>query len=206
MSSYPGILPGWLDFGGDKPHPEPLAFTAGDSLKWTRGFPEYPASDGWTLAYVLNNQSNRYAVASGDITADADVFDVAIPSTETKNWVPGYYLWVAVLTNTGTGQRVTGAAGRVIVQADILDATAPVDTRAHVEIALENVRITLSGRATDGVQEYKIGDRELRRYTIDELIKLEAYYATKVRQLRITRGEYVEPETVAFHAGWGILG
>jgi hypothetical protein len=205
VSSYPGILPGWIIFSLDEPHPEPLAFVAGDSLKWARDFESYPAS-AWTLTYVLNNQTQRYVVTSGDVTPNGNGFTVAIPATETRNWAPGDYLWLAVLQNGTTGERVTGAAGRVTVQADILDATNPVDTRAWEEIALSNVQATLAGRAADGVLEYKIGDRELRRYSMDELLKLEATLQVKVRKLRILRGEYVQPETVAFHAGGGILG
>lgn len=206
MSSYPGLLPGWVVFSLDEPHPEPLSFIAGDSLKWSRGFEQYPAGNGWLLTYVLNNQMQKYVVAAGDVTVDGDGFDVAIPTTETKNWAPGEYLWLAVLVNSGTGQRVTGAAGRVTIQPDVLDAATAVDTRAWEEIALANVHIVLSGRATDGVLEYKINDRELRRYSMDELLKLESWLDTKVTKLRIKRGEYVQPTTVAFHADWGING
>ncbi len=206
MSSYPGILPGWVIFNMDQPHPEPLAVHAGDSLKWNRDFEEYPSSGGWTLQYVLNNASNKYVVASGDITADGDGFAVAIPSAETKNWAPGYYLWLAVLTNGTTAERVTGAGGRVQVLPDILDATTPTDTRAPEEVALDNIRAMLAGRAADGVQEYKIADRELRRYSIAELLKLRSYYTSEVRRIRRDRGEYMPPETVALHADWGNLG
>lgn len=205
MSSYPGILPGWIVFSLDEPHPEPVACIAGDSLKWSRAFDQYPAPD-WSLTYVLNNASNRYAVASGDITVDGSGFDIFIPSSETKNWAPGEYLWLAVLQNATTGERVTGAAGRVTVQPDVLDASAPIDTRARAEIALDNIKAMLEGRASDGVLEYKIGDRELRRYSLDELMRLKSYFAAEVRRLRILRGEYVEPDTVAFHADWGING
>jgi len=213
VSSYPGILPAWIDFGVDQPHPEPLSFHAGDSLQWERDFEKYPASAGWTLQYVLNNQANRIVVSSGDITTgngsdegSSDGFFISIPNTETLGWAPGNYLWLAVLTNSGLGQRFTGAAGRVQILADILDASAPVDTRSQTEIALENVKAMLAGRANDGVQEYKIGDRELRRYSMSELLKLKSYYEAEVKRERQKRGEYEEPDTVAFHAGWGING
>jgi hypothetical protein len=206
MSSYPGILPGWVVFSLDDPHPEPLSVIAGDSLAWNRSFEEYPASAGWTLTYALNSASQRYIVADADVVADSDGFSVNIPSAETKLWVPGEYLWLAVLQNAGTGARITGASGRVTVQPDVLDASAPIDTRSREEVALENVRALLAGRASDGVLEYKIGDRELRRYSMNELMKLKSYLAGEVKRQRIDRGETVLPETVAFHADWGING
>jgi hypothetical protein len=206
MSSYPGILPGWVVFSLDEPHPEPLAAIAGDSLRWQRSFEDYPANAGWTLTYALNNAAQRYLVASGDVAADGDGFTITIPSSETKTWVPGEYLWLAVLQNAATGARVTGAAGRITIQPDVLDATAPIDTRSQEEIALENVKATIAGRASDGVLEYKIGDRELRRYSMAELMSLKSYLSSEVKQQRIDRGETVLPETVAFHMDWGING
>lgn len=195
-------------FDLDAPHPEPLALIAGDSLAWSRSFEQYPASAGWTLSYVLNSPTQKYVVASGDVTTDGDGFSVAIPSSETKSWAPGDYLWLAVLQATinGVAMRNTCAMGRVYVQPDILDAAGPVDTRAPEEVALANIKLMLAGRATDGVQEYKIADRELRRYSLAELMSLKSYYETEVGRVRINRGEYVEPETVAFHADWGING
>jgi hypothetical protein len=208
VSSYPGILPGWIIFDLDAPHPEPLAFNAGDSLAWNRGFEQYPASGGWTLTYVLNNQSQKYVVSPSDITVDGDGFSVAIPSSETKTWTAGEYLWLAVMQNTvnGVAERFTCAMGRVAIQADILDASAPVDTRALEEIALANIKAVLAGRAGDGVQEYKINDRELRRYSMAELFKLKSYFESEVRKIRIKHGETVLPDTVAFHADWGLNG
>lgn len=197
MSSYPQILAGWMEFNLDEPHPEPLAVIAGDSLNWSRGFDNYPASQGWTLTYVLNNPTQKYVVNSADVAADGDAFDIAVPATETKNWAPGDYLWLAVLQNGA--QRVTCAMGRVSVRPDILDASGPVDTRAPEEIALENIKSVLAGRAADGVLEYKIGERELRRYSMAELMKLKSYYVAEVRRIRIERGEYFPPDTVAVH-------
>jgi hypothetical protein len=198
-------LPGWINFSLDAPHPEPLAFIAGDSLTWNRGFEKYPASAGWTLTYVLNNDRQQYVVNSADVIADGDGFTIAIPATETKGWVAGSYLWLAVMQNGAL--RFTCAAGRVIVQPDVLDVTTgPVDTRAPEEIALENIKAVLAGRAADGVLEYKIGDRELRRFSLAELLKLKSYYVAEVKALRIKRGEYVDPDTVAFHADRGING
>jgi hypothetical protein len=204
MSSYPGAISGWIVFNLDEPHPEPLAFIAGDSLTWNRGFEQYPASAGWTLTYVLNNPTQKYVVNSADVVPDGDGFTVTIPAAETKLWTPGNYLWLAVMQNGS--QRDTCAAGRVLIQPDILDATTPVDTRAQEEIALENIKAVLAGRASDGTLEYKIGDRELRRYSMAELITLKSHFVAEVRSLRVKRGEYVEPDTVSFHADWGING
>jgi hypothetical protein len=89
------------------------------------------------------------------------------------------------------------AIGRVTVQVDILDATAPQDTRTDSEIALDKINAMLSGRAGDGVAEYRIHERELKRYSVQELLLLRSHFSSLVRQERADRGEIQLNTTVA---------
>ena len=200
--SWP-IVPGYieLDFCDGSYWPEPTSLIAGDSLAWQRFFPDYPASAGWTLTYVLNNATTRIVVQSADITATGDTFVVAIPSSETRTWTPGCYQWLCVAQLAAAGsvpaQRFTVALGRVTVTIDILDATAPQDTRTQNEINLANIELMMAGRGGDGVQEYTINGRMLRRYSLTELMQLRSLYKALVRQERADRGEEQLPTTVA---------
>jgi hypothetical protein len=78
------IIPGRVEFQSEPVPPEPGEMIAGDTLFWKRSFGDYPASAGWTLAYVLNSPTVQIVVSSGDITTDGDGFVVAISSSETK--------------------------------------------------------------------------------------------------------------------------
>jgi hypothetical protein len=160
-------------------------------------FPKINSADGWTLNYVLNSPTSRIVVASGDVTAAGEGFAVAIPSTETKLWAPGTYTWLAVLQNSG--QRTTLDVGTVLIEIDILDATAPQDTRSPNEIALANIEAMLANRGGDGVQEYTINGRMLRRFSLTELMQLRTLYEGKVRQERFDRGERPRSRRVAVH-------
>jgi len=177
------------------PNPEPLTVRAGDTLEWMRSFDEYPASQEWTLSYVLNSPTSRIVVVQADITASGDSFAILIPATETKAWAPGSYQWIAVAQN-GT-QRFTVALGRVAVEVDLLDAGAPQDTRTANELALANIDAMLAGRASDGVQQYTIHGRELRRYTVQELLSLRDFFRKRVDQERRDAGEIPPPSTIA---------
>lgn len=200
-----GDFPNNVEFLGTPPEPEPITFLAGDTLQWARGFDAYPASAGWVLAYVLNSPTARFVVTPADITAVGDAFSITIPSAETKLWTPGAYQWTAVVSLAAAGavpaQRFTVALGRVIVSIDILDATAPQDTRSPNEIALSNIEAQLAGTGGSGVQEYTINGRMLRRYQLSELTQLRSLYTSLVRQERANRGEYQLPTTVAVHFG-----
>jgi hypothetical protein len=195
------MAPWTLTGGGSPPAPEPFDLVAGDTLSWSRFFNDYPASQGWVLSYVLNSTTARFVVNSGDITTQGDTFNILIPSSETKTWTPGRYQWLAVVVNSGLtpAQRATVALGRVNVAIDLLDATSPQDTRSPAEINLTNIDLMLGGRASDGVQEYTINGRMLKRYPMDELLQLRAYYLAIVRQERYDRGEIQRPRRVAVH-------
>lgn len=197
------IIPGRVEFQSNAVPPEPGDMIAGDTLTWKRSFANYPASAGWTLAYVLNSPTQRIVVSPGDITADGDAFSVAIPSSETKTWAPGTYQWLAVVQLAAAdpvpAQRFTVALGRINIAFDLLDATAPQDTRTQNEIALANIDAMLAGTASSGVEEYNIAGRMLRRYGLPELRALRSDFASRVRQERADRGEYQRPRTVAVH-------
>lgn len=182
---------------------EPTDVIAGDTLSWTRTCAAYSPVDGWSLTYILNSSTARYVVNSADVIPSGDVFTITIPSAETKLWAPGEYQWLAVLQLAAAGghpaQRRTVGLGRVVVAIDLLDATAPQDTRSKAEIALSNIEDMIAGRAGDGVQEYTINGRMLRRYSLTELMLLRSDYRSQVRQERAERGEVLPSRTVAVH-------
>jgi hypothetical protein len=200
-----GDFPYDIEFLDGPIEPEPSNCIAGDTLTWIRSFSKYPASLGWVLAYVLNSSTSRFVVNPADITVLGNAWTVAIPSAETKLWTPGPYQWLAVVSLAAASpvpaQRFTVGLGRVIIAIDLLDATAPQDTRSPNEIALDNIMQMLAGRGGDGVQEYTIAGRMLRRYSIAELTGLRSLYSSLVRQERANRGEYQLPTTVAVHFG-----
>jgi hypothetical protein len=197
------IIPGRVEFQNTPIPPEPGDIVAGDTLTWKRSFADYPASAGWTLAYVLNSPTARIVVNPVDVTPLGDAFSVQIPSSETTTWTPGTYQWLAVVQLAAAdpvpAKRFTVALGRINIAVDILDASAPQDTRSVNEIALANIDAMLAGTASAGVQEYTISGRMLRRYGLPELRALRSDFASRVRQERADRGEYQRPRTVAVH-------
>jgi hypothetical protein len=198
-----GDFPYNIEFVDHPREPEPHNFIAGDTLSWARSFEKYPATAGWVLTYVLNSPTKRFVVSPGDITSTGDQFNIVVPSSETQTWTAGPYQWIAAVQLAASGdvpvQRFTVALGRVIIALDLLDASAPQDTRSNAEKALENINLMLAGRGNDGVQEYTINGRMLRRYSVPELTQLRSLYTSIVRQERADRGEYELPTSVAVH-------
>ena len=70
---------------------EPKKLHAGDSVAWGRAVPEYPASDGWALRYVLHGPQ----VIEIEAFDDHGVYRVEIEASSTEQWSPGQYRWAA---------------------------------------------------------------------------------------------------------------
>ena len=205
MSITNFLYDGAPGFGRTQDVAEPDLLRAGDSLAWTAKWSQYPSGAGWVLAYVLNSPTQKIAVLPGDISPNADgvSFNIAIPSSETKSWPPGVYQWIASIT-LGT-VRQTAGLGQLILQADLMDATTPVDTRSPAEINLAAADAAIAARAAGGIESYMISGRETKYMSMADLFRMRSYYAAQVRQERLDRGELPPASRVVatFGSDWG---
>lgn len=156
------------------------SLAAGDTLKFSVTLAAYPATAGWTLHYRLTPRSGGSA-RTFDATASGDDHQVNVPAATSATWVAGDYTCGAWVTNVA-GERYTIASesGQVVVQADPASLAAGVDTRSTAELSLAAVQAKLGGKATDGIERYRINGREVQNYTITELIRLEQHLRQQV--------------------------
>lgn len=106
----------------------------------------------------------------------------AFPS-ETKDLVPGRY-WFSIRSSDGI-QISELLTGSFTVRADLATAEGEVDLRTPDEIALDNINAVLAGRAKVDQQRYRINNRELYRESMTELLRLQRYYAGRVRAAKL---------------------
>jgi len=183
----------------DSPIPlEPTELRAGDSWNWTRQWADYPSS-AYTLGYILNSPSNRFAFPSQAITADADnlSFDIQLSPAQTALCVADTYEFVAVLsqaadaTDGNLAQQVTMVLQSVKVLPNLVTATGPVDTRSWVKRTLDTVRAAIDGDSRPDVQEYMIQGRSIRKVDRKQLLAWEAEFQYRYDAERRAKGEYV---------------
>lgn len=148
------------------PTTEPAVLQAGDTIKWRRTLPGYPASEGWVLAYRLINSAARI-----DITAAADGDDhaVTVLAATSAAWAAGDYTWTAFVTKAG--ERYTVGSGRATVRPDLAAMPAGFDARSTARKALDDLRAALAAWiSTNGhVQEYEVAGRRVRFASADDL-------------------------------------
>lgn len=147
------------------PTAEPASLNAGDTAKWLKTLPDYPADDGWALAYKLVNTAGAVEFAA---TASGSAHLVNIGAATTAAWAPGTYDWRAMASKDG--EFYTVAAGRITIAP--VFGSAALDARSQPRRMLENVEAMLEGRASTAVRSYEIAGRKLENYAIPDLLTL----------------------------------
>ena len=145
------------------PATEPSSVNAGDTVRWTRSLPDYPASAGWVLAYQLVNATSRITLTG---TASGDDHLIQAAATGTASWISGDYAWRAQVSKAG-GEVFTVGEGRITVRPSFASGTQ--DTRSQARQALDAVNAYLANPNNLAASEYQIAGRQLRRHSLSDL-------------------------------------
>jgi hypothetical protein len=153
----------------------------GDTLNYSTTVDGYSAADGWVLKYGLVPRTGAGAGITLTSTADGEQHRVQETATATAAWTAGVYSWHSWVEKAS--EKYSVASGSVQLVANPRTAsTGPLDLRTEAEIALDNVRTVIRGKASADVLRYTINGRSLERYGMADLIALEAKLAADVRR------------------------
>lgn len=166
---------------------EPTRVTAGDTITWLKSLSDYPASAGWTLAYVLINASGKQSITA---TASGADHLVSISAAASGAWAAGSYAWQATVTKGA--ERYTVGTGSLIVAPNLAAATT-LDTRSSAKKALEAVNLALETYGAKAYQHsYEIAGRKQSFHTPGEFMafrsRLMAEVAREDNAARIAAG------------------
>ena len=148
------------------PTTEPTSLQAGDTIRWQRLLPDYPARAGWVLSYRLINAQTRIDIVA---TADGDAHLVNIPTATSAGYTAGEYTSIAQVTRGA--DRHTVGQGTIVIKPDWAAAADGADARTPAQRALADLRAALMRwLSTQGhVQEYEIAGRRMRFATVEEI-------------------------------------
>jgi hypothetical protein len=165
----------------------PTEWVAGDTIIWDVIVPDYPATDGWTLKYILKAKTAHIDA----ITASADGADytVTISASASSAYASGEYHYKAYVVKGS--ERFTVDNGKITIKKDF-DDSGNYDDRTHAKIVVDAIEAVIEGRATKDQESYSIAGRSLERTPIPELLVLRDRYKAEVvredRADRIRRG------------------
>jgi len=72
------------------PEAVPATLRAGDTATWRRNPADYPASDGWSMDYILVTAAAQIAIAA---SVAGNEFLVEVSPATTALWTAGRYAW-----------------------------------------------------------------------------------------------------------------
>ncbi|MEG9430747.1 hypothetical protein [Terriglobus sp. ADX1] len=170
----------------------PTQFRAGDTVQWSRYVAEYVPSNGWSLSYRFICASGKFDVAA---TNDGDTFNATIPASTSAGFSPDTYTWVEFVLSEN-GERHTLRQGACVVLPNLAASAAAADQRTQAQRSLDAIDAVLEGRAGDGVEEYEIHGRRIKKMSVDELVTLRAHFKSIVTQEKVDRGERVQRRRV----------
>jgi hypothetical protein len=154
---------------------EPEKLVSGDTWEWQRNdLAAYPASEGWTLKYVLINATDKIEI---DAITHGDDFKVYLAAADTTAKAAGTYRFEASVSKNGDRYRV--GTGNIEVLADFASADT-LDTRSHARRVLAAIEAVIERRATKDQEEYQIDGRSLKRTAIGDLLLLRNRYRQEV--------------------------
>ena len=165
----------------------PNEIRAGDTIKWrddpsTDVFGNDIKSDEWTLKYYLRfNKGSEAHTSTG--TAFNTGWQFTISASDSADFDSGTWYWQAV-ANTDS-ETITLGYGNLEVEDNLAYTSGPgaYDGRSQVKQDLEAIQTAIRTLVEGGaVQEYKIGNRNLKRYDLADLIQLEARYKAEVKR------------------------
>ncbi len=149
------------------PTTEPKIFTKGETVQWTKTLSDYP-STLWTLVYYFRGRTNGFNVTC---TNDGTDFVAEIPDITDNN--AGVYQWQAKVSKGSQNYIVGSGTCEILEDLSAIDIAGTYDGRLQSEIDLAAVKEILSGKASKDVQEYAIGNRQLKHIPIADLIQLK---------------------------------
>lgn len=157
---------------------EPKKLHAGDSIAWGRAVPEYPASQGWSLHYVLHGPQVIEIAAF----EEGDEYRVEIAASDTQQWASGQYRWAAYVVGPGD-QRHTIDTGMITIAPNLLLAE-PGDVRTHAQKMLALIQAALEKRIPKDQQSYEIDGQRLDRIPVERLMELRKMYRREANRER----------------------
>lgn len=164
----------------------------GDTIDFVDQVGAYPATDGWTLKYLLAARFTTPTQASIMLTAatynGVDYRVQAGPAT-TAGWSAGVYTWTRWVEKTGARQSL--GSGELQMAPDPATLPQGTDLRTTAEAALADAQAALANfQATGGrVKRYAIAGREMEFDDAAGILRLVSYWQGEVMRERAAKAK-----------------
>tara|TARA_B100001939_G_scaffold123265_1_gene106877 strand:- start:132 stop:707 length:576 start_codon:yes stop_codon:yes gene_type:complete len=166
----------------------PSEIRAGDTVKWrddssTDVFGNEIKSDEWTLKYYLRSNVRPGLAHTTTGSVYSTGWEFTISATDSAAFDSGDWYWQAIASKGS--EKITLGYGKLTVEVNLEYSGIPgaFDGRTQAKKDLDAVQAAIRTLISGGaVQEYKIGNRNLKRYDLPDLIQLEGRLKAEVKR------------------------
>jgi hypothetical protein len=185
----------------------PRAFTQGESVAWTRLFPNYPSSDGWSIVYNIRGPVALDITCVPDLV-DGTAYTATVTPATSETLTAGSYWWqVFALQIEDIPDPEEDGPTELVVERELLESgmltvtpslakvSGTYDGRSYARTVLDAIESVIQGKASQDQLNVTIGPTTVGRLTPDQIEKWRAIYRQEVNAEevadRIARGEDV---------------
>ena len=171
----------------------PTTIRAGDYIQWRLPasedvFGNAISSPDWSVIYYLRTNLGPLG-ATVNSSACNDGFQFTIASNVTETFAAGDWYYQAVANKSGAEkQTIYTGQFEVLESLNYTGTPQNYDGRSQVEKDLETIETAIRTLISGGaIKEYKIGNRNAKKYELAELLTLKSQY--KVELVREKQAE-----------------
>lgn len=135
--------------------------------EWTETLENYKPSAGWVLTVYFRGPG---AGLNLEATSENDSFRLTLSSAQSAALAVGNYAWQSFAEKAG--EKVFIAEGKIQVKKGFAATAAneAIDSRSEVKKILDAIDACLTKKATADQLSYTIGNRQLARYSMTDLL------------------------------------
>ena len=160
------------------PTKEPVVFTAGNTVKWTKSLSDYLPADGWVLTYALVIAGQLIELTATDNGDGSHL--ISIDAATSDGYTAGIYHWQAYVTKAT--ERYPVGSARLEIKPNFATQTTGYDNTSHVKNVLDALEATILGKASKDQMSYTINGTTVARMTPEEIIKWQNHYKILYKQ------------------------
>jgi hypothetical protein len=154
----------------------------GASASWLIALANYKPSNGWVMKYYFRGPGAGLDLES---TSVSDEFVLQLSAAQTTVLSVGEYAWQSFVEKDS--EKVFVAEGVLQIKRGLaaLNVSETFDTRSEIKKSLDAIDACLAKKATADQLSYTIGNRQLSRYSMSDLIMLRDKYQKLYNQEKI---------------------
>jgi len=168
----------------------PNEIRIGTTTEWSFSHPDY-SPDTWNLTYnfIADDGSKKVSIPG---TADNGGWTIKIDPTTSREFTPGPWSYVALVTDGADVYQVDSGTVTILPDPTASDVSA---FQSHVKKVLDALEAALEGRASRTDLEYQIGNRKIKHMSPAQLYRLWKVYKMMYERERkaANLGEQIGP-------------